>query len=79
MADSIATGAAPVEESAAQRAARLRREKRSTRITSEGSDRLNKITSMAGRPAPMDEGDRLLLLPEAFDLTDTFSSLYTEA
>ena len=46
----------PSEESPAQRAARLRREKRSTRITSEGSDRLNKIVSLAGRPAPVDEG-----------------------
>ena len=57
MADAAAaTGAAPVDESPAQRAARLRREKRSTRITSEGSDRLNKIVSLAGRPAPIDEG-----------------------
>jgi len=56
MADSTAPDAASVEESTAQRAARLRREKRSTRITSEGSDRLNRIVSLAGRPAPIDEG-----------------------
>ncbi|GAM84609.1 hypothetical protein ANO11243_026050 [Dothideomycetidae sp. 11243] len=40
------------EESPAQRQARLRREKRTARITSEGSDRLAKITGVSGRPAP---------------------------
>ncbi|KAF2154234.1 hypothetical protein K461DRAFT_267281 [Myriangium duriaei CBS 260.36] len=40
------------EESPAQRQARLRREKRNARITSEGTDRLAKITGVSGRPAP---------------------------
>ena len=48
--------AAPTEESQAQKAARLRREKRNAKILNGGSDRLNKITSLSGRPAPMDEG-----------------------
>jgi len=47
---------APAEESQAQKAARLRREKRNAKILNGGSDRLNKITSLSGRPAPMDEG-----------------------
>ncbi|KAL1305213.1 hypothetical protein AAFC00_002131 [Neodothiora populina] len=45
----------PKEESAAQRSARLRREKRNARIASEGSDRLAKITQLSGRPAPAPE------------------------
>ncbi|KAJ5606036.1 hypothetical protein N7510_008817 [Penicillium lagena] len=41
------------EESPAQRAARLRRERRETKIRDGGSQRLNKITSLAGRkPQP---------------------------
>jgi len=59
MADTTAadmTRAVPTEESQAQKAARLRREKRNAKILNGGSDRLNKITSLSGRPAPMDEG-----------------------
>ena len=59
MADTTAAdtmSAAPTEESQAQKAARLRREKRNAKILNGGSDRLNKITSLSGRPAPMDEG-----------------------
>jgi len=59
MADTTAadmTSAAPTDESEAQKAARLRREKRNAKILNGGSDRLNKITSLSGRPAPMEEG-----------------------
>lgn len=40
--------AAP-EESAAQRSARLRRERREAKIRDGGAERLDKITSMSGR------------------------------
>ena len=42
-------------ESPAQRAARLRREKRNAKIQTEGSDRLARITQLSGRPAPAPE------------------------
>lgn len=42
-------------ESPAQRAARLRREKRNAKIQAEGSDRLARITQLSGRPAPAPE------------------------
>jgi hypothetical protein len=42
-------------ESSAQRAARLRREKRNAKIQTEGSDRLARITQLSGRPAPAPE------------------------
>ena len=45
----------PAKESANQRAARLRREKRNAKIQAEGSDRLAKITQLSGRPAPAPE------------------------
>lgn len=46
MADTAATS----EESPAQRQARIRREKREKKILEGGSARLDKITSMSGRP-----------------------------
>lgn len=46
-------------ESPAQRAARLRREKRNAKIQTEGSDRLARITQLSGRPAPAPE-ERML-------------------
>ncbi|KAB8346248.1 hypothetical protein FH972_023293 [Carpinus fangiana] len=43
--------AEPSGESAAQKQARLRRERRNAKLQAGGSDRLNKITSLSGRPA----------------------------
>lgn len=43
-------------ESTAQRDARLRRERRNAKIAAGGSERLNKITNMSGRPAAAEAG-----------------------
>lgn len=40
-----------MEESPAQKQARLRRERREAKILAGGSARLDKITSLSGRPA----------------------------
>lgn len=50
------TESAPANESPAQRDARLRRMRRNAKIAASGSDRLNKITSMSGRPAAAEAG-----------------------
>lgn len=44
----------PAGESPAQKQARLRRERRNAKLQAGGSDRLNKITSLSGRPAEAD-------------------------
>jgi len=43
------------EESAAQRQARIRREKREAKIKAGGSERLDKITKLSGRTSEMSE------------------------
>ncbi|KAI5237923.1 hypothetical protein E4T43_07771 [Aureobasidium subglaciale] len=50
-------------ESPAQRAARLRREKRNAKIQTEGSDRLARITQLSGRPAPAPEEPSMTQTP----------------
>ncbi|THX54980.1 hypothetical protein D6D06_05177 [Aureobasidium pullulans] len=50
-------------ESPAQRAARLRREKRNAKIQTEGSDRLARITQLSGRPAPAPEEPSMVQTP----------------
>lgn len=52
MADSASASVSGSEETQGQRQARLRREKRTAKIQSEGSDRLSKITQLNGRIAP---------------------------
>lgn len=56
------TGDPPSGESDAQRQARLRRERRNAKIQAGGSERLNKITSMSGRPAAAEAGTSSPLL-----------------
>lgn len=50
----------PAGESDAQRQARLRRERRNAKLQAGGSERLNKITSLSGRPAAAEAGQTLL-------------------
>ncbi|KAL8812673.1 MAG: hypothetical protein Q9223_000565 [Gallowayella weberi] len=51
MADSQASPSKPIDESPAQRQARLRRERREAKIKAGGSTRLDKITQLSGRSA----------------------------
>lgn len=60
MADTEATDDSTATESKTQREARLRRERRNAKIQAGGSERLNKITSMSGRPAAAEAGQRFL-------------------
>ena len=48
------------DETAAQRQARIRRERREAKIKAGGSARLDKITSVAGRPAELGASVRML-------------------
>ena len=48
----------PPAEDAAQKQARIRRERREAKIKAGGSARLEKITNISGRPAPADLGKR---------------------
>ncbi|TKA69867.1 hypothetical protein B0A49_05546 [Cryomyces minteri] len=57
--DFPAESSAPADESSAQRQARLRRERRNAKIQASGSARLDKITSLSGRPAPAIDGEPL--------------------
>ncbi|KAI9666966.1 MAG: hypothetical protein M1831_001471 [Alyxoria varia] len=56
MASNEDTEDVPASESKAQRDARLRRERRNAKIVAGGSERLNKITSLSGRPAAAEAG-----------------------
>ena len=58
MASNENTGDVPASESNAQRDARLRRERRNAKILAGGSERLNKITTLSGRPAAAEAGKR---------------------
>lgn len=55
MADVASTNDAPAEETANQRQARLRREKRQKKMEEQGEDRLAKIKALNGGIAPPDE------------------------
>jgi hypothetical protein len=48
------------EETAAQRQARIRREKREAKIKAGGSERLDKITKLSGRTPESSEFEQLL-------------------
>lgn len=50
------SGADAMDESPAQKAARLRREKRNAKLVAGGSERLNRITSLGGRPVAAENG-----------------------
>lgn len=47
----------PVGETDTQKQARLRRERRNAKLKEGGSERLNKITSLSGRPAAAEAGE----------------------
>lgn len=49
------------EETAAQRQARIRREKREAKIKSGGTERLDKITKLSGRDPEQSQRDCLFL------------------
>ncbi|CAD0111353.1 unnamed protein product [Aureobasidium uvarum] len=57
-------------ESPAQRAARMRREKRNAKIQAEGSDRLARITQLSGRPAPAPEEPTPTMTPQHASVED---------
>ena len=59
MAESETPEGSPGPESKTQREARLRRERRNAKIQAGGSERLNKISSMSGRPAAAEAGQCL--------------------
>lgn len=54
------TDSAPPGETDNQRQARLRRERRNAKLKAGGSERLNKITSLSGRPAAAEAGELVL-------------------
>lgn len=55
-----------VDETAAQRQARIRRERREAKIKAGGSARLDKITSVSGRPAELGGSERPLNFRRCF-------------
>lgn len=60
--DSPQTSDSSATESPAQKQARLRRERRNAKLQTGGSARLNAITNLSGRPAPVDDSQSTSVL-----------------